>query len=183
MIIARQKKRENIAEYVIYMWQLEDLFRSYNFDMVRFNRDIVEKFDQPAEMKTQMYEWYSSMMNMMKSEGIEKSGHLLLVKNIVNDINELHLSLMRTPEQIKYNTQFYSLLPVLAEFRAKSNADADVNDVELCFNAVYETMLLKMQGRTISEETQKAVQQISHLLAVLAQKYKEDEDGKLKLVD
>ena len=33
MIIARRKRKENIAEYLLYMWQVEDLIRANNFDM------------------------------------------------------------------------------------------------------------------------------------------------------
>ncbi|MDE6294965.1 MAG: DUF4924 family protein, partial [Muribaculaceae bacterium] len=35
MYTASEKKRENIAEYLLYMWQIEDLIRSYNLDMDR----------------------------------------------------------------------------------------------------------------------------------------------------
>ena len=33
MLIAKQKRQENIAEYVLYMWQLEDMLRACNFDV------------------------------------------------------------------------------------------------------------------------------------------------------
>ena len=33
MIIASQKKKENIAEYLLYMWQIEDLIRVYKLDI------------------------------------------------------------------------------------------------------------------------------------------------------
>ena len=33
MIVARQKRKENIAEYLLYMWQVEDLIRANRFDM------------------------------------------------------------------------------------------------------------------------------------------------------
>ena len=32
MFIAEQKKRDNIAEYLLYMWQLEDILRAYVLD-------------------------------------------------------------------------------------------------------------------------------------------------------
>ena len=33
MFIARQKRKENIAEYLLYMWQMEDLVRSFKCDI------------------------------------------------------------------------------------------------------------------------------------------------------
>ena len=33
MLIARQKRSENIAEYLLYMFQVEDLIRAYDFNL------------------------------------------------------------------------------------------------------------------------------------------------------
>lgn len=33
MIIASQKRKENIAEYLLYMWQIEDIIRAYKLDI------------------------------------------------------------------------------------------------------------------------------------------------------
>ena len=33
MLIAREKKKNNIAEYILYMWQLEDMLRALKLDM------------------------------------------------------------------------------------------------------------------------------------------------------
>ena len=33
MFISRQLKQQNIAEYLIYMWQVEDLIRAYKCDL------------------------------------------------------------------------------------------------------------------------------------------------------
>ena len=41
MIIARQKRKENIAEYLLYMWQVEDLIRANKFDMDSINRTVI----------------------------------------------------------------------------------------------------------------------------------------------
>ena len=33
MYISQQLKKQNIAEYLLYMWQIEDLIRANRFDM------------------------------------------------------------------------------------------------------------------------------------------------------
>lgn len=38
MFTATQRKKENIAEYLLYMWQIEDLIRANDLDM-----DKIEK--------------------------------------------------------------------------------------------------------------------------------------------
>ena len=50
MIIARQKRKENIAEYLLYMWQVEDLIRANKFDMDSINRTVFAHYDQPEDV-------------------------------------------------------------------------------------------------------------------------------------
>ena len=38
MIIAQQKLKENIAEYILYMYQIEDVVRAYHFDLEAYLR-------------------------------------------------------------------------------------------------------------------------------------------------
>lgn len=44
MIIAQQKRKENIAEYLLYMWQVEDLIRAYNFDIDKIEANIISGY-------------------------------------------------------------------------------------------------------------------------------------------
>ena len=53
------------------------------------------------------------------------------------------------------------------ELRAKG-ADRDVPEIETCFDALYGVLMLKLQKKEISEETQKAIKVIGDLLAILS---------------
>ena len=44
MIIAQQKRKENIAEYLLYMWQVEDLLRACDLDDDRIDQLLVSRF-------------------------------------------------------------------------------------------------------------------------------------------
>ena len=61
MIIARQKRKENIAEYLLYMWQVEDLIRANKFDMDSINRTVIAHYDQPEEVKKEIAQWYEEL--------------------------------------------------------------------------------------------------------------------------
>ncbi len=183
MIIAQQKKKENIAEYVLYMWQLEDLLRACQFDSKVIEANIISQFQVTEEVRTKIRDWYGDLIAAMIHENLRTKGHLQVVRNVVEDMNDLHLALMRSPSQIQYNTVFFRTLSFLVEFRAKSKASPDVSDVELALNMMYDILLLRLQHKEISEGTQKAVSQVSQLLAVLSAKYKLNEEGKLKLED
>ena len=45
MIIASQKKKENIAEYLLYMWQIEDIIRAYGLDIEQIQKHIINSYD------------------------------------------------------------------------------------------------------------------------------------------
>ena len=48
MKIAQQLKEKNIAEYLIYMWQVEDLLRANGCDIDRIRQNIILRY--PEEM-------------------------------------------------------------------------------------------------------------------------------------
>lgn len=172
MIIAKQKKEENIVEYLLYMWQIEDILRAYQLDIEKINQVIVSQYNQNEDIKKEIYEWYDNLIHMMKLEHIEESGHLQININLVNDLNDLHMELLQKPEEIQYNALFFKTLPFLVEFRNKLNAGEETNDIELSVHSLYAILLLKLQKREISQDTNTAIKQISSFLALLAQKYK-----------
>ena len=180
MIIASQKKKENIAEYLLYMWQIEDLIRAYGLDIDRIQQQIIDPYNLPEVQKKSMREWYESLIDMMRSEGVEKKGHLQLNKTVLIDLTDLHLRLPKSTREPFYGAAFFKTLPYIVELRAKSG-DEKVGELETCFNALYGVLLLRLQKKEIKPETLKAIEQISTFLSLLAEKYKQDKAGELKL--
>ena len=111
---------------------------------------------------------------MMKSEGVQEKGHLQINKNIIIDLTDVHLRLLKNPKESEYIGLYYNTLPYIVELRSKS-VDKDIPELETCFTALYGYMLLKIQKKEISKETQTAITQITALLRMLAKKYKEIE--------
>ncbi len=180
MIIASQKKKENIAEYLLYMWQIEDVIRAYGLDIDRIQQHIIDPYGLPEEQKRAMREWYESLIDMMRSEGVEAKGHLQLNKNVLIDLTDLHLRLLKSTREPFYGAAFFKTLPYIVELRAKAG-DEKVGELETCFNALYGVLLLRLQKKEIGADTLKAVQQISTFLAFLAEKYKAEKAGELEL--
>lgn len=102
MIIASQKHKENIAEYLIYMWQIEDLIRANGLDIDRIKENVIDRFDLTPGARKEMTEWYESLIDMMRREGVEKSGHLQLNKNVIIQLTDLHLALLKDPRFPEY---------------------------------------------------------------------------------
>ena len=171
MIIASQKKKENIAEYLLYMWQIEDIIRAYGLDIDQIQKHIIDSYDLPEEQKKSMRDWYESLIDMMHSEGVEKKGHLQLNKNVLIDLTDLHLRLLKSTREPFYGAAFFKTLPYIVELRAKSG-EGKTGELETCFNALYGVLLLRLQKKEIQSDTLKAIQQISTFLSILAEKYK-----------
>ena len=120
MIIARQKRKENIAEYLLYMWQVEDLIRANKFDMDSINRTVIAHYDQPEEVKKEIAQWYEELIEMMRSEGVMEKGHIQLNKNVIITLTDLHLRLLKSPKEMVYSAAYYKTLPYIVQLRAKS---------------------------------------------------------------
>ena len=181
MITASEKKRENIAEYLLYMWQIEDLIRANNLDIEKIEEIIIGKYTHLTEpQKREMHDWYESLIDMMRREGVEKTGHLQLNKNVIIDLNNLHRQLLGNPKFAQYSAEYYKTLPYIVEIRSKAGENKK-DELETCFDALYGILMLRLQGKEISPETLGAATQISRFLALLSSYYKQDYNNELDL--
>ena len=181
MYISQQLKKQNIAEYLLYMWQVEDLIRANQFDMVRIRQNIITPYPSLSdEQRKDLEQWYEDLINMMRDEGVMQKGHVQINKNIIVWLTDLHLRLLKSPKFPYYAAAYYRALPFIVELRAKG-ADKDVPELETCFDALYGVWMLKLQKKEVGEETQKAIKAISDLLAILAGYYIKDKAGELEL--
>lgn len=179
MITASVKKKENIAEYLLYMWQIEDLIRANQLDIDKIQSTIIDQYkDLSEKQKKEMRDWYESLIDMMRKEGVVEKGHLQINKNVIIQLEDLHRQLLSDNKFASYSAQFYHSLPIIVELRAKSG-DNKSGEIETCFNALYGILLLRLQGKEISEETSQAITQVSKFLSVLALYYKKDYNNEL----
>lgn len=178
MIIASKKRKENIAEYLLYMWQIEDLIRANGLDMDRIQTNIIDKYQLDDSQRKEMTGWYESLIDMMRREGVTESGHLQINKNIVASMVDLHQALLKDPRFAEYTAEFYKTLPYIVELRAKAG-DQKSGEIETCFMALYGMLMLRLRSQEITPETQNAIKQISHFIALLAHYYKLNDADKL----
>ena len=175
MIIVQQKMKENIVEYLLFMWQVEDLIRANQFDLEKIRQTLVNQYDQPEDVKQQILQWYGELIDMMRSEGVMESGHIQLNKNIIIALTNLHIRLLRNPEETVYITQYYKTLPYIVQLRTKSGG-IETSELDTCFTAIYGYLLLRLQKKEILPETLDAVKQINTLLYCLAEKYRKNNE-------
>lgn len=149
--LTMKNKHDNIAEYILYLWQIEDYLRA---------------FPQAAEGHQELMD----LREMMHREGITEGGHLHLAQNALAEIEELHAALLE--EDAMYRAQMLRVTPTLNLLKAKTDRPT-MSDVEACLTLLYQIMLLRLQKREISPETQEVQQKATRVLQVLSRLYKE----------
>ena len=170
MVIVDQLKQRSIAEYLLYMWQIEDLIRAYNRNIDELEKDYINKFQLTDKEHAEMKDWFEGLIKMMELENARKRGHLQINKNVIIRLADLHHELLKSPKYPEYGAEFYKTLPFIVELRAKAGKEP-VGEIETCLNALYGTLILRLKGKKISEGTETAMQQISRLLAMLSKFY------------
>lgn len=173
MFTAKQLREENIAEYLLYMWRLEDIFRACRFDIETVRQRIVDNYPTDEDTKAAMLQWYGDLMDMMRIEGVKEKGHIQINKNVVIQLTDLHQMLLKSVKYPEYASEFYKTLPIIVELRSKSG-DEKSGEIETCFNALYGMMMMHLQGRQLSESTQVAMAQISKFVSLLATYFHKD---------
>ena len=179
MIIAQNKRKENIAEYLLYMWQVEDIIRAYGLDINKIKASIIDRYDVDDNTRKAITDWWEGLIMMMQHEGKKETGHLQINKNVLIRLTDLHNELLQSPKYPEYGAEFYKTLPFIVELRAKTPQEQQVGELETCFNALYGTLMLKLQGKEVSKDTQVAIAQISHFIGTLAAYYKKNEESPL----
>lgn len=176
MLIAQEKRRTNIAEYVLYMWQIEDLIRAYKFNIDTIEEKIISQFNQPEKVRKEISDWYANLIVMMHQEGLREKGHISIVREIVEKMNVLHQKILFENNDGKYLSYFYQAKPNIDEFKSKL-PENNINDIEACLDALYALLLMRLQGRTVGKETEAAMMTFSNFMAILSQRFKEKEEN------
>ena len=167
MFIAQELRKNNIAEYLLYMWQVEDVIRAFGCSLSRIRNEYVARFEYDDEQKEELTDWYGNLIRMMNQEGCREQGHLQINKVVMQQLQELHAQLLSSPKFPFYNAEYYKVLPYIVELRRKRGDGSEEPEIETCFNALYGMMMLRLQKKDVSPDTQHAIKEITLLLGML----------------
>jgi len=199
MLIAQAKRKENIAEYILYLWQLEDLLRALCFDPDAIWRTLVETHDTDPATRQEMLLWYMELVNLLREEGKAESGHLRHTMHLVEDLQGLHNRLMALPggaggagsaratgaAVAGYRAAFARLSPELPTLRTILGRN-DAGEIELCFRALYSVVLYRVKSQAKGEAQPRAaiagvLELVSPVVATLVAIYHKIERGEMDL--
>ena len=172
MIIAQELRKNSIAEYLLYMWQVEDIIRAYGCSLSRIRKEYIDSFELDDEKKEEELDWWGNLVRMINQEGCREQGHLQINKIVVQDLTELHAQLLQSSKFPFYTSEYYKVLPFIVELR--NRGDKDLSEIETCLNALYGVMMLRLQHKDISPDTKHAIDEITTFLGMLSDYYKKD---------
>ena len=201
MLIAKELRKKSIAEYLLYMWQIEGIIRAYQCSLTKIRREYIDKFDYTDVQKDEEEDWFGDLIRMMNQEGCRESGHLQINKVVMQSLNELHAQLLASSKFPFYSAEYYRVLPFIVELRGKTKQVADRmarknepnlkeiaanlghSEIETCFDLLYGVMMLRLQKKEISHETEVALKEITTLIGMLSDYYLKDKTEGLQFED
>ena len=145
MFTAQKTRKENIAEYILYLWQLEDLLRALQFSPEAIYSQLVQPSGLTEAQKQETFLWYMDIVNLLREEGKEQQGHLEHTIHLIADLDNLHKQLLVLPVGAEYRRLYSHVAPELPKMKAKLK-HPDISDVELFFRALYSVVLLRIQS-------------------------------------
>ena len=170
MIIAREKKKSNVAEYILYMWQVEDMIRACSFDIEEIEKNIISRMKMDKLLHEETRIWYTDLVDKMKKEEIEKSGHLAFVIDTLDQLETFHHKLLNELKNEKYINLYKLAGPNINALREKGKSP-EKGDIYVSLTGLYGLLVLRLRKKVVSGETAMALQTISNLVAFLSAQY------------
>lgn len=177
MSLAVQKFQQSVAEYILFLWQMEDLVRAVYFDTDALG-DFIRSYTPDESAFEAEREWFEQLVTTMRKEGVEQKGHVTEVHELIFELNYLHNTLINILKEKEYIELHRIAQPNLEEYKNKADGKT-TNDVEICLTALYGLLLLRLKKEQVSEGTAEAMKSFSDLLARLSFHYKMMKQGEV----
>jgi hypothetical protein len=167
--VSESKKSQNIAEYLIYMYQMEDLIRSYQGDRAEMDQYLVSKYPVSEEEKSEISTWFADLSKQMKAEGIMVKGHLAELNQVVMELAQLHWDLLKTDKT--YFETYSKAKPFILEAIVQADGVDLGNEIQICLNGIYGLLLLRLLDKDVSDEQLKSAEAFGEVLSLLNWSY------------
>lgn len=166
------KKKESIAEYIISMYQAEDLILTYDHNLDDILEYVIKHMSNDEQVIKEQLLWYADLIEQMKNEGTAKSKkRLRSTQNYVGRLTHLHDKFLGT--DVSYQHKYAQADKDIREHIALSE-NTIVNPIQICLNGIYGMLLLKLNGKKISNEQQSTLANFGAVLEYLSEAYKKE---------
>jgi hypothetical protein len=173
--LAEEKKNQNIAEYILYMWQMEDIARAASFNPEILDR-FAESYSAEPERLDMEKRWLRKLSAELDTVKLRRQGHVAEVREVMVELVYLHQTLINVYEDAAYITLYLEAKPFLGEYLQKAGTTFG-SEVEAYLTALYGLMILRLRKTPISTETEEAMNSFSRIVGKLAGEYKRMKTG------
>ena len=170
--IADKKKSQNIGEYLIYMYQMEDLIRSYQGNMEEIRQYVIAHYPVSEEEKTEITGWFEGILEKMSTQGILEKGHLKELKDLVDNLANLHWKLLKSDPA--YFETYSKSKPFILEAILAANGENPGNEIQICLNGVYGLLLCRLLGKKVEDSQLRAAEAFGEVLSYLNLVYQQE---------
>ena len=179
MIISQELRKSNIAEYLLYMFYIEDMLRALSFKEEMINNHIIRTYSKEQTQDAVL--WYNGLCDMMKNENVINKGHIHIISNLITESESfLKKALDYDDEELK--NSYSAILPVFREIQSRNNNELpNIGIFEMTINIMYWYMAQKMAGHQLNELQSEQIKNISVFLSVLSTRFKSFENGEYEL--
>ena len=161
MTTAALKKESHIVEYVLYVWQMEDVVRAAQFDVGALRSMFAGQEDEDLE-------WVLELARTMQRERLEELGHVAHVQESLTEMALLHDLLTGPMEDPAYVASFQAAESLLNELNERKMKGNFKHPVERMLTALYGWLVLRMKKEEVSLETEAAMVAIREMANALA---------------
>lgn len=173
--VAEKKKSQNIGEYLIYMYQMEDLIRSFQGNMDEIRQYVISHYPVADEEKDKIFGWFASLRDQMEKENILEKGHLQELHLLVEELLKIHYQVLKTdPDYFQLYTQ---AKPHIMDAVLASQGLSPGNEIQICLNGIYGLLLCRLLGKKVDESQLEAADSFGNVLSMLSHYYRFQEKG------
>jgi len=171
--VAESKKRTNVGEYIIYMYQIEDLIRAYNFDAGEIRKYVISHYPITEEEKSEVAAWFDALVVQMGEEGIREQGHLSGVQKEVDKLAQIHWDLLKNDGE--YFKLYNRAKPHILEYISAADGKSLGHEIQICLNGIYGLLLCKLSGKKVPDELHQSAEAFGAVLGYLNEAYQESQ--------
>tara|TARA_R110001592_G_scaffold307299_2_gene580538 strand:- start:33542 stop:34066 length:525 start_codon:yes stop_codon:yes gene_type:complete len=164
------KAQENISEYILFLWQLEDLLRAFQYDLESVEEKYIRHaFKKPEEQQEVMSMLYILLEEMKKEE--EAVTHAKSTKGSMLLLEKVHAYLRDEEEDKMYLALVSACDEVVADFLKNKADEKSMPFTEICINIMYGILTLRLRKMPITPQTQEASDKVKECLKYLSKTF------------
>ena len=167
MTTAEEKRDQHIVEYILYVWQMEDLVRAVNLDLAALRTHLSSAY-QGDRLEAELM-WFADLIQSLRREKKTAKGHVGSLDEVMIELTYLHQTLLNVLKDEEYRSAVEKAKPHIAAMAERGAEQRTELDAMLV--ALYGWLVLRMGGKSVSPETEESLAVIRDWANLLGGRY------------